>query len=438
MFYILDTSAIINDPKIILEGYPGHNIIIPITVIEELDKLKDKPDHPRKQARYALKIIDDIFPHDKPIDSHGVERNIGGNVIIQLNNIDQSDIPQHARVEKNDDIIIVVAYNTMRKHGENSTVLITQDRSMSIIARSWGIPTDYYTSIDDAFTLHKGIEMVNDQYIDTNVLYDQGFIHIEDDIPVNVGVVLGKSGIGLSDGRGYIHRINNTINLMGAFPRGIEQTIAASLMLGEHNGTYEEEFLGSLSGRPGSGKTFLALAAGLESVRRRHHDKIIIFRPTMPISKFTDIGFLPGDIEEKMNPWTHAISDVLSALKISDDDTLAIEQEDGSTRHISFEDAISIEPINYVRGRGFHNTFVIIDEAQNCEPHVIKTLISRLGTGSCVVMTWDPGQIDHPFVKDNVAEGPLSVLKETMGNDNVWHVELQRSERGGISSLIDY
>ena len=334
-----------------------------------------------------------------------------------------------------DDYIRLVALNIQKEFPDEEVVLVTQDKAMDLIAQSWGIKTHRHISMNDNFTIPSGIEEYTPLSDEIDQLYDRnfGYVVVEDEeFPMNSGVIVSSgSSSALTIAHGdTLMLADQNIDIAGIQPHGSRQIIAANLLSGLHAGENPEEFLGSLSGRAGSGKTLLAIASGLQSVADGNHEKVMIFRPTMPISKTTDLGFLPGDLDDKLSPWKAAIDDVIDF--IAPDGYL---QE--GRKHIDVSSVVSVEPINFVRGRGFRNAFVIIDEAQNCEPHVIKTLLSRLGRGSCVVMTWDPGQIDNPYISHRVADGPMGALKQTFGNPMVWHMELRGAERGGVSALID-
>ena len=458
MLYVFDTSALIHDPSIIDTCYPNSNIVIPVVVVRELDGLKNLSEHPGTAVRDVLRRLDNARENSSTNTStdlpqggeYGIfPRKCGGSITIAKK-------PHPLFLEddgsSNDSEIISVAqslHELNKKDNSNDEVcLITQDRAMSIIAASRGISTSRHISEADKFHLGSGVEHYSPVYDEIAVLYEDGIVEPDGafDHPVNTGVVLSTPGKGSSsalaiyNGLDFVGLENPDIQLGKVCPRGARQKIAAALMLGEHNGDHAGEFVGSLTGRAGSGKTMLAIACGVESIQRGVHDNIRIFRPTMPISKNTDLGFLPGDIEEKMSPWKSAIGDVTDYLGLDD-----ITVKKGMRRKSRHEDEdaldsilsrISVEPINFVRGRGFYNSFVIIDEAQNCEKHVLKTILSRLGEGSCAVLTWDATQVDNPYLRGQ-AEGPLSILKDLMPNDMVFHVELRGSERGGVSAIIN-
>lgn len=444
MIYIFDTSTIIYDPSIVSgNGYENSHIVIPLTVIKELDNLKTQDSSKGYSSREAIRRIDDVIEKykeshpDEDSHVHKIPLKNGSFLSIELNHIkDTSLIPENANLEAADDYIRLVALNMQNENEDEDVILVTQDKAMDLIAQSWGIKTHRHVSMNDNFVLPTGIEEYEPIGDEIEQLYDKnfGYTVIEDEeFPMNSGVIVSagnSSALTIAHGD-TLTLVDQNIDLAGIKPHGARQIIAANLLSGLHAGEFPEEYLGSLSGRAGSGKTLLAVASGIQSVMDGKHEKVMIFRPTMSVSRTTDLGFLPGNLDEKLNPWKAAIDDVIDFIA---PDGYCLE--DGY-KNVDISSVVSVEPINFVRGRGFRNAFVIIDEAQNCEPHVIKTLLSRLGRGSCAVMTWDPGQIDNPYISHKVADGPMSALRQTFGNKMVWHMELRGAERGGVSALID-
>lgn len=427
MIRVFDTSALISDPSAILKGYPGDDIIIPSTVLEEeIDKLKSQQDYAGSAARQVIRNIEALREHGNVSD--GVEREVGGTFRVELNHITDSDklLPPNAVVNSNDKKIILVTINLDNENDED-VILITQDISQSIIAETWGVKSERLPIVPDGDELPVGIVEVDASAQEINDIYAaKGKAFIGGDIPVNSGVILragvSQSALAISDGDGYVYRAMTDIRLGNIEPRGAEQIIAANLLMGYHAGDNSKEFIGSLNGRAGSGKTLMALSAGIKRVMAGDYSEIIIFRPTEPVGR--DLGFLPGGMDEKMEPWSAAINDVIEEINTS-----------GSS--FSAEEMISVQSSIHVRGRTFRNKWVIIEEAQNYEPLVLRTLLSRMGRDTAVVLTWDPSQVDNPYLRRNSAEGPVSIMKKLLGYDVAWHVQLKNPERGGISALID-
>lgn len=455
--YVLDTSVLIDNPNVINNELVGDNIIIPLSVIRELDVLKTSISSSQaRQARQALRNIKFILS-EKEDNSFNAEETIyltsiknkaqrkdGGYLNIEFNHsaIQEDDVLYDKfSLETNDDRIIAVAYNYSKEI--DNVILLTKDTGMAVIATSLGVLAHIYTSSSDNFDPGEGIKNYDAVSDEKNKLYSGEKVLIKpfeatESYPANTGIVVNdgtrSSAIGISDGK-YIHPVKWDTFFAGSHARGVEQNIAASLMLGYTKHDRENgrngEFFGSISGRAGSGKTYLTLGCAIESLKQGVHDNIKVFRPTVAPSKNSNLGFLPGDLETKLEPWYYAINDALVNLGAEE---ITVKGKSGGLVNVT--EKISIEPINFVRGRGFHNSFIIIDEAQNLETHEIITLLTRVGSGSCVVMTWDPSQIDNPLISSGRAEGPLEAIKRTIKSDMTWHVELKRSERGGVSSLF--
>lgn len=444
MIIVCDTSALIHDPTIIMGQYPDDDLVIPMVVIQELDKLKTQEKNKGYAARRVLSALDQLREENSTMLSQGVDRPCGGTLRIELNHVagDGStkypDGFEHS-LESNDLKIIAVARN-LTKHTGIPHVLLTQDRAMSVIADALDIHTRRHELVQEG--LSPGVvDVESPEFGMISDLYEDHFLYHESfkGYPVNSGVVLTEgnaSALGLSTGTGTINLVEEKdySRLYHLEPQGARQKLAAALLTGGHQGVIPEEFLGALSGRSGSGKTTLAISAGLEGVSRGVYDRIMVFRPTEPVGK--DIGFLPGSAEEKMLPWSAAIDDILRDLGVGEFmdvyDADTGEQKMGDPR-----DILSVEPINFVRGRSLRNTFVIVDEAQNCDITELRTLASRCGKGSAFVCTFDPSQIDNAYLRSDRAEGVEAFLEKVMPNKMSWHIQLDCPLRGGVSALVD-
>lgn len=438
--YVLDTSTLIYDPTIIIEGYPGDELVIPMTVIRELDKIKVENNSKGERTRKVINYISQLKDNSQEEIIKGIPRPCGGTLRIELNHILLKDEDNEAIITEDDKIITVT--KNLSKEG-TPHILMTQDKSMSIIAETWGVSTTQHSFIDNSQEIPTGIitiettpEVINELY--ENEYVDTLLLDLEEEPEVNTGVILksgSQSAITIADGLGHLEQLPHDNYLFNLSPRGVEQKILAGLIKGEHNGDYPEEFLASVSGRPGSGKTTIALSSGLSLIQEGRYERILIFRPTVNLSRNSDLGYLPGGIDDKLAPWKEAINDVLRDLGLENNEDQGNSITVGN-KVLPLEDIINIEPINYIRGRTFTNSFIIIDEAQNLEPGELRTLLTRLGKGSACVMTWDQGQIDNNFIRSGKAEGPLTILNKTRNTPNVFHINLPRSERGGISELF--
>lgn len=446
---VFDTSTIIDDPHAINTGYPGEDIVLPLIVIMELDKLKTFDGNQGFSAREALRILDDMRKNGMSDGMVGsMKRDVGGFLFVDAEErsypVSDEESSFYSRWMNSHDSDVVHCALKQKKSGHDVT-LVTQDRAMSLIADILGVPAMGHgveeIELTDGFVYIDSTEQeINDIFRDGEVLY-MG----DDEIPVNHGVVLShgsQSALGIMDSLGYIQLVNRDMMsnaLYGCSPKGVEQCFAASLLAGNHNGSFPREFLGALSGRSGSGKTTIALAAAIQGVSLGHYEKIIVFRPMESVGK--DMGFLPGGVDEKMEPWTAAINDALQGIGVNKSDFIIDKLDEDTGEHVMLEldkdSVLSVESVNFVRGRTFTNTFVIVDEAQNLGTTELKTLASRCGRGSAFVCTFDPSQIDNAYLKSKKNEGVVSFLDDILPHDMAWHIRLSTPIRGGVSALID-
>lgn len=443
MTKVCDTSAIIHDPSIITEGYPGEDIILPLVVIQELDKLKTQKGTKGFSARRALEYLDDAAERSSEGLSEGTARLCGGTVRVELNHVDVNAVfPKNcAPTEGNDSLILSVVANLTQQTGKEHT-LLTQDRAMLVLASALGIKAERHDLVPTE--LHPGVVETSPLTPDMIAeIYAEGEVYHPDfeDIPVNTGVVISEgssSVLALSDGFGTLHRLGDEdyANLYHCTPKGVRQKFASALLTGSHHGEYPEEFLGAISGRSGSGKTTLAVSAGLEGVSRGIYDRVMVFRPTMPVGR--DIGFIPGSVDEKMKPWSAAVTDILHDLGADVEGFIdVVHPNKGESIMQDVSSVISVEPMSYVRGRSLRRTFVIIDEAQNCDAMELRTLASRCGQGSACVLTFDPSQIDNAYLRSGRAEGVEAFLAGVQEHPMSWHIELDSPLRGGVSAIVD-
>lgn len=434
MTIVTDTSALIHQPDLLVSCYENENIVIPMVVIEELDGMKNGFTARASSAREVLRIIDSLTGEIYQ-GTHRYSKGDGKFISISH---DSKPVPFIGKFkESNDGIIIGTTLSEMINNDSSEDVtLVTQDRAMTILAESLGIKVTRHESTHKP---HTGkVATLKVDYGVVGDMYAQGYVDIPNHgLEVNTGVILKEGNIsvlGIVEDKYTIKQVRDNLEPCGVYPADASQKIAADLLTGGHSGVVAEEFLGALSGRSGSGKTTLAIAAGIQAVRDGYYDRVVVFRPSEPVGK--DLGFLPGSLDEKMEPWKQAIYDVIRDLKISDGVCLK-DQENGSAYVSALEDILSIENINFVRGRTFTNTFVIVDEAQNLSVTELRTLASRCGRGSAFICTFDPSQVDNAYLKEGRAEGVERFLDNIKGNPSAWHVQLTKPVRGGVSAIID-
>lgn len=442
----------------------GDTAVVPLVVLKELDGLKKSArnstsQQARSAVRHLCKIvgIEENTPVEKiPFARQGRKCTLEKGVVFIGSTTAEVEALAHISgpmaQERTNDVQVLAEWDWYHREYGDHTIVLTKDLNMSLRGASRGIAVELFSDKDREFHMPTGVvEYETERYKDIEDLFNGiDIVANVDDFSSkphrNSGVLVScgtSKALGVfsvrTDGEAYIRPVEWGAPFMSNNARGVRQSIAAHFMLGgiapgakNPNG----EFLGSLSGRAGSGKTFLAVGCGLEAVKRGYYKNVRVFRPTIAPSKHSDLGFLPGGIDEKMLPWTTAIQDVLDHLGTE----ILVCQDDakgGRNRVEAVEKLVTVESINHVRGRGFHDSFIIIDEAQNLEPHELVTLLTRIGEGSSVVMTWDPVQIDNPMVSSGIAEGPYSVLKDRLDSEMVFHVELDRCERGGVSALFN-
>ena len=417
--YVLDTSVLLADPTA-LARFAEHEVIIPITVISELET---KRDHPELGffARQALRSLDDLRIHNGRLDEAIVINEAGGTVRVELNHSDTSKLPSgFLRDSSNDTRILAIAHNLMRE--SRDVVLVTKDLPLRVTASSLGVTAEEYRHELAATSGWTGmIEAdVSGSVIDSLYEGDRVEHALGKENPCHTGIVLhSEKGSALArvtpDKKITLVRGDRTA--FGLHGRSAEQRVALDILLDNEIGIV------SLGGRAGTGKSAIALCAGLEAVlERRHHKKVVIFRPLYAVGG-QELGYLPGSENEKMSPWAPAVFDTLGALVSQ---TVIDEIIDRGL--------IEVLPLTHIRGRSLHDSFVIVDEAQSLERGVLLTVLSRIGQGSRVVLTHDIAQRDNLRVGRH--DGVVAVVESLKGHPLFAHVTLTRSERSPIAALV--
>ena len=417
--FVLDTSVLLADPGA-LARFAEHEVVVPIAVIGELET---KRDHPELGyfARAALRSLDDIRLKYGRLDQAIQINPEGGTLSVELNHTDLSPMPHgFLRDGTNDSRILAIAKNLM-SDGKD-VVLVTKDLPLRVKASSVGVEAQEYLA---ELVSSSGWTGIVELSVGSNViddLYASDFADHEEahSLPIHTGVVLHSDRASAlarvtSDKRLQLVRGDRTA--FGLHGRSAEQRIALDLLLDPEIGIV------SMGGRAGTGKSALALCAGLEAVmERRAHKKIIIFRPLYPVGG-QELGYLPGSEGEKMSPWAQAVFDTLGALV-----SQPIIDE------IIDRGLIEVLPLTHIRGRSLHDSFVIVDEAQSLERGVLLTVLSRIGQGSRVILTHDVGQRDNLRVGRH--DGVVAVVETLKGHPLFAHVTLTRSERSAIAALV--
>ena len=417
--FVLDTSVLLADPGA-LHRFAEHEVIIPIAVIGELET---KRDHPELGyfARAALRALDDLRITHGRLDQPLTVTPEGGTLSVELNHTDLSTLPHgFLRDGTNDSRILAIAKNLM-SDGKN-VVLVTKDLPLRVKASSVGVEAQEYLAELVANSGWTGIEelTVGSSVIDDLYSSDRADHEAAHSLPIHTGVILHSdrgSALARVTADKQLQLVRGDRSAFGLHGRSAEQRIALDLLLDDSIGIV------SMGGRAGTGKSALALCAGLEAVmEKRIHKKVVIFRPLYPVGG-QELGYLPGSEGEKMSPWAQAVFDTLGALVSQP----VIDE-------IVDRGLIEVLPLTHIRGRSLHDSFVIVDEAQSLERGVLLTVLSRIGTASRVVLTHDIGQRDNLRVGRH--DGVVAVVETLKGHPLFAHVTLTRSERSPIAALV--
>jgi len=416
--YVLDTSVLLSDPRALMR-FDEHDVVIPVVVVTELEA---KRSHPELGyfARQALRLLDDLRVSHGRLDEPMAVGETGGTVRVELNHTDVSVLPNGLQLGDNDTRILAVARN-LQAEGR-AVVLVSKDLPMRVKASSVGLPAEEYRAELVVETGYTGMTEIEVTSADLDRLYDEQVIDLDiaSELPCHTGLVLISdrgSGLGRVTPDKRVRLVRGDREAFGIHGRSAEQRIALDLLLDPDIGII------SLGGRAGTGKSALALCAGLEAVlERRQHRKVIVFRPLFAVGG-QDLGYLPGTEAEKMSPWGQAVFDTLGAVT-----TQEVVEE------IVDRGMLEVLPLTHIRGRSLHDAFVIVDEAQSLERNVLLTVLSRVGRDSRVVLTHDVAQRDNLRVGRH--DGVVAVVEKLKGHPLFAHVTLTRSERSPIAALV--
>jgi len=418
--YVLDTSVLLSDPGAI-RRFAEHEVVLPVVVITELE---GKRHHPELGyfARTALRHLDELRVVHGRLDAPVPIGDEGGSLRVELNHTDPAALPSGFRLGDNDTRILAVAKNLADEGA--AVTLVSKDLPLRIKASAVGLDAEEYRgeTISDSDPGYSGMAEMEVEASDLDELYDDGVIDLAEarQLPCHQGLVLlSDRGTALArlgaDKR--VHLVRGDKEAFGLHGRSAEQRIALEHLLDPEVGIV------SLGGRAGTGKSALALCAGLEAVmERRQHKKVVVFRPLYAVGG-QELGYLPGSEGEKMSPWAQAVFDTLGAMTSRD----VIEE-------VLDRGMLEVLPLTHIRGRSLHDSFVIVDEAQSLERNVLLTVLSRIGANSKVVLTHDVAQRDNLRVGRH--DGVVAVIEKLKGHPLFAHVTLTRSERSPIAALV--
>jgi PhoH-like ATPase len=418
--FVLDTSVLLADPGA-LKRFAEHEVVLPVVVITELE---GKRHHPELGffARTALRMLDELRITHGRLDEPVPVGDVGGTVRVELNHTDPASLPSGFRLGDNDTRILAVARN-LADEGHGVT-LVSKDLPLRIKASAVGLDAEDYRgdAISDSDPGYSGMAELDVTAAELDELYDDGTIDLPAarELPCHCGLVL-LSDRGTALGRvtadKQVRLVRGDRDAFGIHGRSAEQRVALEMLLDPEVGIV------SLGGRAGTGKSALALCAGLEAVmERRQHKKVVVFRPLFAVGG-QELGYLPGSESEKMSPWAQAVFDTLGAITSRD----VIDE-------VLDRGMLEVLPLTHIRGRSLHDAFVIVDEAQSLERNVLLTVLSRIGAGSKVVLTHDVAQRDNLRVGRH--DGIVAVVEKLKGPPLFTHVTLTRSERSPIAALV--
>ena len=425
--YVVDTSVILSDPAS-LQRFAEHEVVLPVVVVTELEAKRHHGEL-GAFARAALRMLDALREEHGRLDLPVPIGEEGGTLHVELNHADDSVLPRGLRLGDNDTRIQSVAAH-LAGQGKDVTV-VSKDTPMRIKAAAVGLTAEDYRSryaTDPGWSGVVGADLAEDEM---TRLWDEGSVPVADldaaapggplrDQPVRTGVVL-HSPRGAALGRlgpgGTLQLVKGEKEVFGLRGRSAEQRIAIDHLTDPGVGIV------SLGGRAGTGKSALALCAGLEAVlERQEHRRVLVFRPLYAVGG-QELGYLPGTEADKMNPWAQAVFDTFSSVVPPE----VIEE-------VMARDLLEVQPLTHIRGRSLHDAFVIVDEAQSLERGVLLTVLSRIGQNSKVVLTHDVAQRDNLRVGRH--DGIAAVIDALRGHDLFAHVTLTRPERSAIAALV--
>ncbi len=428
--FVLDTNVLIHDPRALL-SFADNEVVVPIFVIEEIDQFKKEASERGRNAREVARMLDALRAEGARL-SDGAPLSSGGRLRVASaaravpTTLRESQIADH--------LILMVALDVRDYNKGEPTIFVTKDVNLRIRADSLGLTSmDFEGERIDIDELYSGMTELITSAADVDAFYAQNTLALPDaTYKANQYVILrdrdnpSHSALGRYDAAGKkllpLKKLREGV--WGIRPRNKEQHCALDLLLSD------EIKLVTLIGKAGTGKTMLALATGLQKVvEEQIYSKLLVSRPIFPLGR--DVGYLPGDIEEKLNPWMQPIYDNVEFLM----GLSKTERKNGrSYQELIDLGYIEIEPLTYIRGRSIPNQYIIVDEAQNLTPHEVKTIITRVGEATKVVLTGDPYQIDNPYV-DATSNGLTTVVEKFKGEPMAGHVTLSKGERSPLAEL---
>ena len=432
--YVLDTNVLLHNPSSLF-AFQENSVVLPLAVIEEIDDQKKRQDEIGRNARQVSRELDRL--RQKGPLAQGVDSGLGGTLRIELNHRAAGDgFPGVLDLNKADNRILCVAWS-LQQEASQPVILVTKDLNLRVKADVLGVPSEDFRNDKVNYDhLYTGVREVELDGAQINEFYRQGLLGLNGLGPAEPHQFFvirnqhqpSQSALARHNGGQLRPLVYAPAECFGISPRNKEQRFALELLMDPAVQVV------SLAGAAGTGKTLLALAAGLEQVwEQKGYQRLLVTRPIVPMGQ--DLGYLPGEKEEKLRPWMQPLHDNLEYLFRDYPSGRGKNAPPmGASEYLTAQGILEIEALTYIRGRSIPRQFILCDEAQNLTPHMIKTLITRVGEGSKIVFTGDPEQIDHPYL-DSASNG-LSYMVEKLRSQGLsGHVTLIKGERSQVAEL---
>lgn len=428
--FVLDTNVPLFDYRCIY-SFEEHNVVIPITLLEEIDKFKRGNEIINYNARQFSRELDSLFGEDSIRDG---EMLVSGEFVIVNSDITKdSYLKKYFWEDNKDHRILFIAYNLSKEYGEERVILVSKDINLRMKAKSLGLKAEDYETgkienIDKLYTGKNLIENVNHDLID--YIYKNGYVQLKES-GLDIQPVANENFILRNESKSILTTYNKAADRIlivekkkayGIMPRNAEQVFSLHALMDSNIS------LVTLSGKAGTGKTLMALAASLEV--RKDYKQIFLARPIVPLSN-RDIGYLPGDIMDKIDPYMQPLFDNLSVIQNQFPED---SNENNKIDNMVSTRKLNITALAYIRGRSLPRVYFIVDEAQNLTPHEVKTIITRAGEGTKIIFTGDPYQIDTPYL-DSRSNGLTYLIDRMKGQDIYAHITLEKGERSHLAEL---
>lgn len=422
--FVLDTCVLLADPHSLLR-FDEHEVVLPLVVVEELDRKKTRPDEVGANARAAIRLLESLGASRPGGLREPVALPSGGTLRIEINGISSDRLPKVLDPTTPDHRILATCFNLA------TPVLVTKDASLRIKGAQLGIEVqEYRADTVEVEQLRSGIVEMETEPGVIDRLFEEGKISVEIDAVVNELVVLraGRSRSGLArvvdaGTPATLERVPTHVRAFGVEPKNLPQTVAM------HHLMDPDVPAVSIMGNAGSGKTFLALAAALEQVLEQgRYRRVSVYRPLVPVGR-QEVGFLPGDLSEKLAPWMAAVNDNLYALFADG----GVDGAKGAVEELLSRGELELAAVTYLRGRSITDEFVIIDEAQNLELPTLKVILTRMGRNSKVVFCGDLSQVDNPYISPY--GGMAALIEKFKGSHLFGHVLLDRTIRSPLAEM---